>query len=370
MISPEYASHLGRTKIMIHCPPKRKRDRRPTFCGAAAPLWLAAPGLDGSPEASGGRSLRTWVWEFWVKPSDAGRGPAGPSSDCGLAARTRAGGWGAGWCPQRGSWTRALPRPPGARVWLPGPTGQRAEAADAPAWTPACSEPSRRGGAHAPPAAQTEGCYKHLQQPDKTVYCSSAAPRPRAGARPAWHREPWAPARAPAVGPGRGVFVCKPWPLSSATEISCLCYSPLQRDHLKPNTFIAPFKPALQLPVHPIPCPGLGLLLQLGAALLEEPPAGAPGLGRRTAGPTRGPARLMPQAAGSPRVQVVARWPAEQRGQQGYRPRAVGGPGCRPGYSISARRPGARLSPSSPPASSPWLAPAASPTGRSGPLGC
>lgn len=310
MISPEYASHLGRTKIMIHCPPKRKRDRRPTFCGAAAPLWLAAPGRDGSPEASGGRSLRTWVWEFWVKPSDAGRGPAGPSSDCGLAARTRAGGWGAGWCPQRGSWTRALPQPPRARVWLPGPAGQRAEAADAPAWTPACSEPSRRGGAHAPPAAQTEGCYKHLQQPDKTVYCSSAAPRPRAGARPAWHREPWAPARAPAVGPGRGVFVCKPWPLSSATEISCLCYSPLQRDHLKPNTFIAPFKPALQLPVHPIPCPGLGLLLQLGAALLEEPPAGAPGLGRRTAGPTRGPARLMPQAAGSPRVQVVARWPA------------------------------------------------------------
>lgn len=100
MISPEYASHLGRTKIMIHCPPKRKRDRRPAFCGAAAPLWLAAPGRDGSPEASGGRSLRTWVWEFWVKPSDAGRGPAGPSSDCGLAARTRAGGWGAGWCPQ------------------------------------------------------------------------------------------------------------------------------------------------------------------------------------------------------------------------------------------------------------------------------
>lgn len=146
MISPEYASHLGRTKIMIHCPPKRKRDRRPTFCGAAAPLWLAAPGRDGSPEASGGRSLRTWVWEFWVKPSDAGRGPAGPSSDCGFAARTRAGGWGAGWCPQRGSWTRALPRPPGARVWLPGPAGQRAEAADAPAWTPACSEPSRRGG--------------------------------------------------------------------------------------------------------------------------------------------------------------------------------------------------------------------------------
>lgn len=112
------------------------------------------------------------------------------------------------------------------------------------------------------------------------------------------------------MGPGRGVFVCKPWPLSSATEISCLCYSPLQRDHLKPNTFIAPFKPALQLPVHPIPCPGLGLLLQLGAVLLEEPPAGAPGLGRGTAGPTRGPARLMPQAAGSPRVQVVARWPA------------------------------------------------------------
>lgn len=43
------------------------------------------------------------------------------------------------------------------------------------------AQPAGRG-AHAPPAAQTEKYYKHLQQLDKTVYCSSpSASPPRQG---------------------------------------------------------------------------------------------------------------------------------------------------------------------------------------------
>lgn len=170
-----------------------------------------------------------------------------------------------------------------------------------PATTPPRTHTLRaqlRGGRHTPPAAQTEKYYKHLQQLDKTVYCGSPSPPPpRQGeAGMAWG----------AFGPRPGhplfaqveVFSSEGSlsPVSfvvSATEISCLCYSLLQQDHLKPKTFIAPFKKALQLPIHLIPCPALG------AAIVVR------GLGGRSchkAGPGMWARRDSAKSAGSPRV--------------------------------------------------------------------
>lgn len=98
----------------------------------------------------------------------------------------------------------------------------------------------------------------HLQRPkrrsiinirnnvDKTVYCSGPLRLPQELGR-GWHGE--GRARPP---PGRPLFAQAEVFSSegslhavalvvSATEISCLCYSLPQEDHLKPKTSTAPF---------------------------------------------------------------------------------------------------------------------------------
>lgn len=72
---------------------------------------------------------------------------------------------------------------------VPGPAEQGAESTNALAWPHMCPcpahTPSRTqarspagGGRRTPPAAQTEKYYKHLQQLDKTVYCSGPSASP------------------------------------------------------------------------------------------------------------------------------------------------------------------------------------------------
>lgn len=112
------------------------------------------------------------------------------------------------------------------------------------------------------PLREEEGRHgPHLRRPkrsiinirnnvDKTVYCSGPLRLP-----PSWGEVgmEWGGLGPP---PGRPLFAQAEVFSSegslhavafvaSATEISCLCYSLPQQDHLKPKTFIAPFKKGL-----------------------------------------------------------------------------------------------------------------------------
>lgn len=132
-----------------------------------------------------GSSLDTWVWEFWVKPSNTGRGTAGPGSDCGQDTGRGLGGQGGvpSVDPGRGP-CHGLPGPGsgfqtqrGKEQKLPMPRPGHTRPARPPPRTRTRS-PAGGEGAHTPPAAQTEKYYKHLQQLDKTVYCSSPSASP------------------------------------------------------------------------------------------------------------------------------------------------------------------------------------------------